>query len=247
MQIIPAIDLIDGKCVRLTEGDYQQKTIYNENPLEIAQLFEDAGIQRLHLVDLDGAKAGKIINYKVLETIAKHTNLLIDFGGGVKTNEDVQSIFDAGAYFVSVGSIAVKNKELFVSWIQKFGANRILLGADVREEKIAIHGWLENTNLSIIDFLEEYSQAGVTQVFCTDISKDGKLQGVSADLYRKIRTNFPDLQLIASGGVSNIADLYELEAIGCQGVIVGKALYENRISLAELQHFEKKNDDINSR
>lgn len=237
MQIIPAIDLIDGKCVRLTEGNYNLKTIYNENPLEVAQLFEDSGIKRLHLVDLDGAKAGKIVNYKVLESLAKHTKLRIDFGGGIKTDDDVQKVFDFGADFISIGSVAVKNQSLLLSWIEKFGSQKILLGADVREEKIAINGWLENTEISIIDFLQTYTQAGITQVFCTDISKDGKLQGASVDLYKKILAHFPNLHLIASGGVTTIADLHELRNLGCKGAIVGKALYENRISLAELQNF----------
>jgi phosphoribosylformimino-5-aminoimidazole carboxamide ribotide isomerase len=237
MQIIPAIDLIDGKCVRLTEGNYNLKTIYNENPLEVAQLFENSGIKRLHLVDLDGAKAGNIVNYKVLELLAKHTKLSIDFGGGIKTDDDVQKVFDFGADFISIGSIAVKNQNLLLSWIEKFGSQRILLGADVREEKIAINGWLENTEISIIDFLQTYTQAGITQVFCTDISKDGKLQGASVDLYKKLLTHFPTLHLIASGGVTTMTDLHELRNLGCKGAIVGKALYENRISLAELQNF----------
>lgn len=237
MQIIPAIDLIDGKCVRLTEGNYNLKTIYNENPLEVAQLFDNSGIKRLHLVDLDGAKAGKIINYKVLELLAKHTKLSIDFGGGIKTDVDVQKVFDFGADFISIGSIAVKNQNLLLNWIEKFGSQRILLGADVREEKIAINGWLENTEISIIDFLQTYTQAGITQVFCTDISKDGKLQGASVDLYKKLLVHFPTLHLIASGGVTTMADLHALRNLGCKGAIVGKALYENRISLAELQNF----------
>jgi phosphoribosylformimino-5-aminoimidazole carboxamide ribotide isomerase len=237
MQIIPAIDLIDGKCVRLTQGDYSQKTIYNQNPVEVAKTFAEAGLQRLHLVDLDGAKIGKVVNIKVLEEIAKQTKLQIDFGGGIKTEEDLQKIFDFGATWASIGSIAAKNQALFLEWLAKFGAKNILLGADVRNENIAVGGWTETTNLHIIDFLRTYTSAGVNQVFCTDISKDGKLQGISVDLYKKILHNFPDLHLIASGGVSNLQDLEQAKSIGCSGVIVGKAFYENRISLAELANF----------
>lgn len=234
MQIIPAIDLIDGKCVRLTEGNYQAKTIYNENPLEVAKQFEAHGLKRLHLVDLDGAKAGKVINYPVLENIAKHTNLEIDFGGGVKTEEDVNKVLSSGAMYVSVGSIAVKNRETFIQWLDKFGREKFLLGADVRNEKIAVSGWLENTELGLIDFLKDYTQQGITQVFCTDISKDGKLEGAATELYAKIITHFPHLHLIASGGVNNLDNLTALKNAGCKGAIVGKAIYENKISLEEL-------------
>jgi phosphoribosylformimino-5-aminoimidazole carboxamide ribotide isomerase len=234
MQIIPAIDLIDGKCVRLTEGNYQAKTIYNENPVEVAKQFEAHGLKRLHLVDLDGAKAGKVINYHVLENIAKHTKLEIDFGGGVKTEEDVNKVLSSGAMYVSVGSIAVKNRETFIQWLDKFGRAKFLLGADVRNEKIAVSGWLENTELGLIDFLTDYTQQGITQVFCTDISKDGKLEGAATELYAKIIAHFPDLHLIASGGVNNLANLTELKKVGCKGAIVGKAIYEKRISLEEL-------------
>jgi len=234
MEIIPAIDIIDGKCVRLTQGDYAQKKIYNEHPLEVARQFEDAGLNRLHLVDLDGAKAGAIKNWKVLETLASKTSLIIDFGGGIKTEKDVQIVFDSGAKFATVGSIAVKNEEEFVRWLLQFGANRFLLGADVKNEKIAIHGWQETSDLWIYDFIEKYIQEGITQLFCTDVSKDGKLEGPATDLYKNIITKFPHLHFIASGGVSSIKDLIELEQAGCKGAIVGKAIYENRISLTDL-------------
>ncbi len=235
MQIIPAIDIIDGKCVRLTQGDYQQKTIYNENPLEVAKEFEAAGLSRLHLVDLDGAKAGTVKNWKVLEAIASNTSLVIDFGGGIKKIEDIEIVFKSGAALATIGSLAVKNEIVFIEWLQKFGADKFLLGADVKKEKIAIGGWLETTDIDIYDFIGKYFSKGVTQLFCTDVSKDGKLEGPSIELYTKIITQFPQLHFIASGGVSSIADLEELEKIGCAGAIVGKAIYENRISLDELK------------
>lgn len=237
MQIIPAIDLIDGKCVRLTQGDYAQKKIYNENPLEVAKQFESIGITRLHLVDLDGAKKGEIVNYKVLEKIASQTKLIIDFGGGIKTDETIKIVFESGASLVTIGSIAVKNKNLFYSWVKKYGAEKILLGADVKEEKIAISGWLENTEIAVFDFISENMQQGVKTIFCTDISKDGLLQGSSVDLYKKILKQFPSLNLIASGGVSSVNDLDELKEIGCSGAIVGKAIYENRISMSDLKKY----------
>ncbi len=237
MQIIPAIDIIDGKCVRLTQGDYGQKTIYNENPLEVAKEFEAAGLNRLHLVDLDGAKAGAVKNWKVLETIASNTSLVIDFGGGIKKEEDVTIVFNSGASLATIGSLAVKNEALFLEWLQKFGAHKFLLGADVKEEKIAVGGWLETTDIDIYDFIGKYFAEGIQQLFCTDVSKDGKLEGPSIELYAKIITQFPQLHFIASGGVSSVADLEELEKIGCAGAIVGKAIYENRISLDELKKF----------
>lgn len=235
--IIPAIDIIEGKCVRLTQGDYAQKKIYNENPLEVAMQFEDAGLKRLHLVDLDGAKAGAIKNWKVLEAIAGETKLIIDFGGGIKTEKDVQIVFDSGATFATVGSVAVKNENEFVNWLTKFGAYKFLLGADVKDEKIAVSGWLETTKVWVYDFIKKYIDQGVQQIFCTDVSKDGKLEGPSIDLYKNIINKFPDLHFIASGGVSNIKDLEDLEAIGCKGVIVGKAIYEKKIALTELKKF----------
>ncbi|MEO6306030.1 MAG: 1-(5-phosphoribosyl)-5-[(5-phosphoribosylamino)methylideneamino]imidazole-4-carboxamide isomerase [Bacteroidia bacterium] len=235
MEIIPAIDIIDGKCVRLRQGDYSQKTIYNEDPLEVALQFENIGIKRLHLVDLDGARQGKLINYKVLETLASKTKLKIDFGGGIKTDESIRSVFDYGASIAAIGSIAVKNKDLFFLWLKKYGSEKILLGADVKEEKIAINGWLETTNVLLFDFINENISNGVSTIFCTDISKDGLLQGPSLDLYKKIIFKFPQLNLIASGGVSNISDLEILKEIGCSGVIIGKAIYEEKIKLNDLK------------
>jgi len=237
MQIIPAIDLIEGKCVRLTEGDYAQKKIYNEDPLEVAKAFEGIGLMRLHLVDLDGAKAGEVVNWKVLEKIANQTSLKIDFGGGIKKENTLKTVLDTGAAYATIGSLAVKNRNIFEEWIERFGAAVFMLGADVFEEKIAIGGWLEKTDIDVYDFMQSYLNKGLTQMFCTDIQKDGKLQGPSIDLYKKIITKFPSLQLIASGGVSNLQDLKDLRAIGCAAAIVGKAIYENRITLQELSEF----------
>jgi phosphoribosylformimino-5-aminoimidazole carboxamide ribotide isomerase len=235
MEIIPAIDIIEGKCVRLTQGDYSQKKIYNENPLEVAKEFEDAGLKRLHLVDLDGAKAGQVKNWKVLEAVAGKTSLVIDFGGGVKAEKDVQIIFESGGAMVTIGSMAVKDEETFVSWLKKYGAEKFLLGADVKDEKIAVHGWLETSDVWIYDFIQKYIENGVQQIFCTDVAKDGALQGPSMELYKTIIQKFPELHFIASGGVSNIEDVYQLEEINCKGVIIGKAIYEGRISLKELK------------
>ncbi|MBA4258172.1 MAG: 1-(5-phosphoribosyl)-5-[(5-phosphoribosylamino)methylideneamino]imidazole-4-carboxamide isomerase [Chitinophaga sp.] len=234
MEIIPAIDIIDGKCVRLTEGDYSQKTIYSEHPLDIAKAFENAGIKRLHLVDLDGAKAGKVTNWAVLESIAKNTALVIDFGGGIKQESDLKIVFESGASMATIGSLAVKNPELFSSWLKIYGEDRFLLGADVKGEKIAIGGWLETTEETVFDFIASYLQKGVQQIFCTDISKDGKLEGPSIELYQKIIQQFPELHFIASGGVSSMQDIDALKMIGCSGVIVGKAIYEGRIKITEL-------------
>lgn len=237
MQIIPAIDIIEGKCVRLTEGDYAQKKIYNENPLEVAKAFEGIGLMRLHLVDLDGAKAGEVVNWKVLEKIANNTKLKIDFGGGIKTEASLKTVLDTGASYATIGSLAVKNELLFLEWIARFGAKVFMLGADVFEEKIAIGGWMEKTEISVFDFMKSYIDKGVKQIFCTDIKKDGKLQGPSIELYQKIIEQFPNLQLIASGGVSSLDDLIELEEIGCSAAIVGKAIYENKITISELANF----------
>ena len=237
MQIIPAIDIIEGKCVRLTEGDYAQKKIYNEDPLEVAKAFEGIGLMRLHLVDLDGAKAGQVVNWKVLEKIANNTELKIDFGGGIKTEAILKTVLDTGATYATIGSLAVKNELLFQEWIARFGANIFMLGADVLDEKIAIGGWLEKTEISVFDFMKSYIDKGVKQIFCTDIKKDGKLQGPSIELYQKIIEQFPALHLIASGGVSSLDDLIELEEIGCSAVIVGKAIYENKITISELASF----------
>ena len=235
MEIIPAIDIIDGKCVRLTHGDYSQKKIYNEHPLEVARQFEDAGLQRLHLVDLDGAKEGKVKNWKVLETIAGKTSMVIDFGGGIKAEEDVQIVFDSGAALATVGSMAVKEKETFVQWLQKFGAEKFLLGADVKKEKLTISGWTEQTEIWIYDFIEDYTRQGIKQIFCTDVAKDGALEGPSTELYKSIIEKFSDLHFIASGGVSSLDDVYALQDIGCKGVIIGKAIYEGRVQLNDFK------------
>jgi phosphoribosylformimino-5-aminoimidazole carboxamide ribotide isomerase len=237
MQIIPAIDIIDGKCVRLTQGDYAQKTIYNENPLEVAKAFEDAGIQRLHLVDLDGAKAGAVKNWKVLETIAVQTKLVIDFGGGIKTDNDVAHVFDRGASLATIGSIAVANPALFLSWVNKYGADRFFLGADVKDNFIAVNGWMHTSTTSIDTFIGDYLAKGISNIFCTDVSKDGRLEGPSTELYQSLIRSFPNLKLVASGGVSSLQDLEVLDSIGCAGAIVGKAIYENRISLESLEQF----------
>lgn len=237
IEIIPAIDLIDGKCVRLSQGDYDTKKIYNESPVEVAKEFEAAGIQRLHMVDLDGAKQGKIINLKTLQAVASQTKLKIDFGGGIKTTEDVRSVLNAGATYFNIGSIAVKQPETVEGWIEQFGADKILLGADVKDENIMIHGWQQSANINIFTYINDYINRGVQQIFCTDISKDGLLQGTSTGLYKKILEAFPQLHLIASGGVSVIDDVEEVNAIGCAGVIIGKALYEGRIQLSQLKKY----------
>ena len=234
MTIIPAIDIINGKCVRLTKGDYAQQKIYNENPLEVAKQFEDAGITRLHVVDLDGAKAGTIVNLKVLESIAANTKLVIDFGGGIKKINDVESIFNAGASIATIGSMAVKHPEILEEWLMEFGADKFLIGADVLDEKIKISGWLEDGGINIFTFIGRMIGLGVTNIFCTDISKDGVMEGPSIDLYKKILEEHPEINLIASGGVSNINDVVELKEIGCSGAIIGKAIYEGLITLEEL-------------
>ncbi|WP_017731413.1 1-(5-phosphoribosyl)-5-[(5-phosphoribosylamino)methylideneamino]imidazole-4-carboxamide isomerase [Nafulsella turpanensis] len=237
MEIIPAIDIIDGKCVRLTQGDYSRKKEYNSNPLEVAKAYEGAGIRRLHLVDLDGAKQKKIINLNVLERIASGTGLHIDFGGGVQSDRDIEAAFNAGASQVTGGSIAVKQPQLFQEWLKKYGSEKIILGADVKNGQIAVSGWEESSERELFNFLDDYQQKGVQYVICTDISKDGLLQGPSASLYQQIIKQFPDLELIASGGVAGMDDLHELKAIGCHGAIIGKAIYEGNISLQELAKF----------
>jgi len=234
MTIIPAIDIINGKCVRLTKGDYAQQKIYNDNPVEVAKQFVDAGIQRLHIVDLDGAKAGKIINLKVLENIAAATNMVIDFGGGVKNITDVGNIFNAGAAMVTIGSLAVKQPQLMEEWLMEFGADKFLIGADVLDEKIKISGWLEDGGINIFDFMGNMISLGATNIFCTDISKDGVMEGPSIELYKKIMEQHPEINLIASGGVSNIDDVIALKEMGCSGAIIGKAIYEGLISLEAL-------------
>jgi phosphoribosylformimino-5-aminoimidazole carboxamide ribotide isomerase len=237
MRIIPAIDIIDGKCVRLTKGDYDTKKIYNENPLEVALEFQDYGVEYLHVVDLDGAKSSHIVNHKILEQLASKTNLHIDFGGGLKTDEDLRIAFESGAKQITGGSIAVKNTELFASWIEKYGSDKIILGADVMNEKIAVSGWQEDSGLDIFSFLDDYTAKGITNVICTDISKDGMLEGASLELYKKILAKFPEMKLTASGGVSNLQDLEVLAKNKLESAIVGKAIYENRISMKELEQF----------
>jgi phosphoribosylformimino-5-aminoimidazole carboxamide ribotide isomerase len=235
MEIIPAIDIIDGKTVRLTKGDFAEKKIYNEHPLEVALEFEENGIRRLHLVDLDGARLGAVRNWKVLETIATKTSLLIDFGGGIKTEKDVEIAFNSGAFLAAVGSVAVKNRYEFLKWLIKFGFEKFFLGADVKDEKIAFRGWTEVADIDVLDFIGEYFEAGVQQIFCTDVEKDGMLEGPAVDLYKKIRDKFPGLNLVASGGVSVMKDVDQLKSIGCSGAIIGKAIYEGRIKLEELK------------
>ena len=237
MRIIPAIDIIEGKCVRLTKGDYNTKIIYNENPLEVALAFEDAGIEYLHVVDLDGAKASHIVNYRILEQIASKTNLKIDFGGGLKSDEDLHIAFESGANQITGGSIAVKNAPVFEDWVATFGADKIILGADCTHEKIAVSGWQEESNLNVIPFIQDYQSKGIHYVICTDISKDGMLQGPSFDLYERILTQVSDIKLIASGGISTFHEIPQLAKLGCEGVIIGKAIYENRISLKELETY----------
>ena len=233
MRIIPAIDIINGKAVRLTKGDYSTEKIYNESPLEVAKEFEAAGIKYLHLVDLDGAKSQHIVNHKVLQEIASKTTLKIDFGGGLKSNEDVKIAFENGATQITGGSIAAKNPELFLAWLATYGSDKIILGADCLNRKIATQGWQENSETDVIDFITDYKNKGIEYIICTDISKDGMLQGASNDLYKEI-INSVNVKLIASGGVSCLDDLIKLKAIGCEAAIVGKAIYENRITLKEL-------------
>jgi len=237
IEIIPAIDLIDGKCVRLSQGDYNQKTVYYNDPLDVAKMFEDTGIRRLHVVDLDGAKAQHIINHKALERIATHTNLVIDFGGGLKSDDDLRIAFESGATMITGGSIAVKNPEVFTSWIQQFGAEKIILGADVKDRKIAVSGWLETTDIDLMPFIKGYMQKGISKVICTDISKDGMLEGPAIPLYQEMLQEEPEMYLIASGGVSSIADIDKLQEHQIPAVIIGKAIYEGRIALRDLAKF----------
>jgi len=233
MRIIPAIDIIDGKCVRLTKGDYDQKKIYNESPLEVAKQFEDNGIQYVHVVDLDGAKNQCIVNYKSLELIAGRTNLKVDFGGGLKSNEDLRIAFESGAAQVTGGSIAVQNPKLFEQWLAQYGADKIILGADCMNRKIATNGWQKESEMDVLSFIQAYEKKGIRYVICTDINKDGMLQGTANELYKELIAE-TDIQLIASGGVTTMDDLYRLQEIGCEGVIIGKAIYENRLTLKEL-------------
>lgn len=237
MYIIPAIDIIDGKCVRLTQGDYAQKKIYNEDPLEVAKQYEDVGLNRLHLVDLDGAKAKRIINYPVLEKIASQTSLHIDFGGGLKSDEDLRIAFESGARQITGGTVAVKDEALFLGWLSQHGSERIILGADVKDGYIAVSGWQEKSELELFAFLESYTNQGLKYVICTDIAKDGLLAGSSVDLYRQILERFPEAKLIASGGVTTMAELHLLREIGCFGAIIGKAIYEGNLKLQDLKDF----------
>jgi phosphoribosylformimino-5-aminoimidazole carboxamide ribotide isomerase len=237
IEIIPAIDIIDGKCVRLTEGDYSKKTVYSEDPVSVAKSFEEAGVKRLHLVDLDGAKAGSVKNLKVLEQIASATKLVIDFGGGVKTESEMNSVISAGASFVTVGSLAAKAPEVFETWLSNNGADNYFIGADVRNGKIAVSGWLEQTDIEVVEFIRDLMKKRVHYFFCTDISKDGKLEGPAEELYRMIIARCPGIRLVASGGISSWEDIYCMEKLGCEGVIIGKAFYENRITLKEIERF----------
>lgn len=234
MRIIPAIDLIDGKCVRLTQGDYAQKKVYNENPLDVAKSFEGQGLQYLHLVDLDGAKAGKVTNWKVVESITTHTRLVVDFGGGIKTDDEIRKLFEHGVQQVNLGSIAVKEPQKVIQWIDEFGSDKIILSADVKNNTIAISGWQESSSINIRNFLRDYIENGIEYVTCTDISTDGMLTGPNIELYKTLILSFPQLHLVASGGVGTMQDLQELKRIGVDGVIVGKAIYEGRVKLEEL-------------
>lgn len=237
MRIIPAIDIINSECVRLSKGDYNQKTIYNSNVLDVAKNFEDNGIQFLHLVDLDGAKQNQIINYKILEQICSETNLIIDFGGGLKSEKDIEIAFESGARQVTLGSVAIKNPQLFQSSFEKYGSEKIILGADARQEKIAVSGWLEESEMNIYDFIKEKTNSGIEYVISTDIDKDGMLEGPSFELYQKIISQNPKIKLIASGGITSTNDLVQLKSLGCEGAIIGKALYENRITFNKLKPF----------
>ena len=242
MRIIPAIDLIDGKCVRLSKGDYTTQKIYNQSPLEVAKAYEDHGIKYLHLVDLDGAKSKHIVNHNILETLATKTNLKIDFGGGLKSEQDIKIAFESGASQITGGSIAVKAPETFLDWIIRYGADKIILGADVKGLNIATDGWLETSDQSLFEFLEYYKIRGVESVICTDISKDGMLEGPAFELYREVLKKV-DIKLIASGGISKFEELPELKILGCEGVIIGKAIYENRISLKQLEKYIIENEN----
>ena len=234
IELIPAIDIIDGKCVRLTKGDYDQKTVYSDSPAKMAKSFETLGFQRLHVVDLDGAKSKHIVNSSVLRRVTTETQLVVDFGGGIKTDEDLEKAFDAGASMVTVGSIAVTNPDLFMGWLEKYGAERMILGADVRHGKISINGWKEDSDEDLLPFLKKYVDAGVKNVLCTEISKDGTLAGPAIDLYKRVMDAYPELHLIASGGVSSKADIEALDKAGIPAVVFGKAIYEGKIDLREL-------------
>ena len=241
IELIPAIDLIGGKCVRLTKGDYDTQKVYNEDPVAVAREFEEYGFKRLHVVDLDGARSKHVVNHKVLERMAQATNLVIDFGGGIKTDEDIRIATENGAQMVTVGSVAVTQPDLFLGWLQQLGSERIILGADVKNERISINGWKEDSSDELIPFLDKYIQKGVQKVLCTEISKDGTLQGPATALYREIMTQFPQCHLIASGGVSSMNDLKELDQAGIPAVVFGKAIYEGRIALKDLALWMEEN------
>ncbi len=238
MTIIPAIDIIDGKCVRLVKGDFNKKTIYNEDPLEVAKQFEGAGLKRLHLVDLDGARSGKVKNWKVLEQIGRKTKLVIDFSGGISTQKDVEIAFNSGASYLAIGSAAVKNEHALSGWLLEFGARKFIIGADVKNKLVVVKGWTEKTSINVLDLIDKYTNRGIRQFFCTDVNKDGLLQGPAIELYKEILEKRPSIELIASGGVGSIKDIEELSEAGCSGVIIGKAIYENRISLTELTYLQ---------
>lgn len=237
IQIIPAIDILEGKCVRLEQGNYRMKKVYDSDPLEVAQIFQDNGITRLHMVDLDGARSKHVVNWGVLERLSARTSLRIDFGGGIKTDADLHIVFESGASMATIGSIAIRDKELFNSWMFAYGPEKIILGADVKDQMIAISGWQEITDIGIIPFLKEYSEHGVKEVLCTDVSKDGMLQGVSLDLYKMIREKFPSIRLLASGGITSVSDIDKLDEMGVYGAVIGKAYYEGRILLRDLKKF----------
>lgn len=237
IELIPAIDVIDGKCVRLSQGDYQSKKVYNENPVEVAKMFEAHGIHRLHVVDLDGAASKHVVNYKVLEALTGQTSLVIDFGGGIKSDEDLHIAFESGAQMVTLGSIAVKEPDTFNRWMEVYGSERIILGADAKDGKIAVNGWLECSRLELMPFLDDYIKKGVAKVLCTDISRDGMLNGPSLELYKQIMEAHPDLHLIASGGISGMKDIEALNEAGIPAVVFGKAFYEGRITLQDLKAF----------
>jgi phosphoribosylformimino-5-aminoimidazole carboxamide ribotide isomerase len=240
--VIPAIDIIEGKCVRLTRGDYDKKKVYNEDPLEVARMFEHHGLKRLHLVDLDGAKEKHVVNWRVLEKIVSRTSLTIDFGGGIKTDDDIRIVFNSGADMATIGSVAVTEKDIFLLWLQRYGAERLILGADVKDNKVAISGWQEVTDNDLFSFLSGYTSLGVKNVLCTDISKDGMLEGTAIDLYSELRKKFPDLYLIASGGITGINELEKLDESGINGAVIGKAIYEGYILLSDLEKFILKNN-----
>ena len=242
MRIIPAIDIIEGKCVRLTKGDYSTQKIYNEDPLEVAKAFEDIGVTYLHLVDLDGARASSIVNHIVLEKLATKTRLKIDFGGGLKSNSDIKIAFECGAQQITGGSVAIKNPDIFVRWLDEFGSDKIILGADVKGDQIAVSGWMENSDESVLPFVKKYQESGVEFVICTDISKDGTLEGPAFSLYESLLSTCPEIKLVASGGISNISELPLLADLGCDGVIIGKAIYEKKISLSRLESYIIKNN-----